>query len=300
MEHKNKLLFNIKEDEQGLKLREYLRRNQRLSGRLIKSAALDGRIEVNNKRAKLNYVIKSKDLVSVDICKKETQNIDPEKMDLDVAYEDDDIIVVNKRPGMVVHPTKCYQSGTLANGLIYHFRQNGEQCIVRLVSRLDMDTSGLVIVGKNQFSHMALARDMKGEDFEKSYIAVVHNTMIDTKGVIDLPIYKPEGMGIKRIIDERGQKSITHYSVLKSLRLGDVVKLTLETGRTHQIRVHLSNIGYPIYGDTLYCEEDDSKYITRQALHAYRLRFPHPRTGNILEIETELPKDMQELIEEIS
>lgn len=299
--HSNKIFFNVEEEEQGLKLREYLRKNKKLSGRLIKGAAIDGRIEVNDNRVKLNYILKLKDIVSIDLAKEESQNVNPEKMDIDIVYEDEDIVVVNKRPGMVVHPTKSYQSGTLANGLLYHFREEGENCIVRLVSRLDMDTSGLVIVGKNQFAHMCLARDMKGKDFEKSYIAIVHGNMENKEGTIDLPIYRPENvMGIKRIIDDRGQKSVTHYKVLESLKSADIVKLTLETGRTHQIRVHLSSMGYPIYGDSLYCDHDDSKYIDRQALHAYRLKFPHPRTGKIVELETDLPNDIKKLIEKLS
>ena len=117
--------------------------------------------------------------------KEESQNIEPEKMDIDVVYEDNDLIVVNKRPGMVVHPTKNYQSGTLANGLIYYFKEKGENCIVRLVSRLDMDTSGLIIIAKNQFSHMALARDMRKDTFEKSYLAIIHGNMSEKMGTIN-------------------------------------------------------------------------------------------------------------------
>ncbi|MCH3964715.1 MAG: RluA family pseudouridine synthase [Clostridium sp.] len=296
----NELFFNVEQGEEGLKLREYLRKRKKLSGRLIKGAALDGRIKVNNRRVKLNYVLKFRDRVSLNPFKEESQYIEPEKMDLDIAYEDEDVIVVNKRPGMVVHPTKSYQSCTLANGLLYHFRENNEKCIVRLVSRLDMDTSGLVIVAKNQFAHMALARDMKCSNFEKSYIAVVHGNMTNKEGIIDMPIYKPEESGIKRIIDEKGQKSITKYNVVKSLKLGDIVRLILETGRTHQIRVHLSNIGYPIFGDTLYSEYNDCDYINRQALHAYKVKFPHPRTGRVVELETDIPNDIKNLIKKIS
>lgn len=296
----NKIVFTVDEKDEGLKLRYYLQRVQRLSGRLIKGAALSGRIEINNKRVKLNHIVKSGESISINLVKKESQNVEPEKMDIEVVYEDDDLIVVNKRPGIVVHPTRSYPSGTLANGLMYYFKEKGEDCIVRLVSRLDMDTSGLIIVGKNQFAHMALARDMKTEEFEKSYIAVIHGKMEKSEGTIDLPIYRQEGEDIRRIIDERGQKSITHYKVIKDLKNDQLLKLTLETGRTHQIRVHLSYLGHPIYGDTLYGKEDDSMYINRQALHAYRLKFPHPRGNKILELETDIPEDISKLIKKIS
>lgn len=296
----SKLTYIISEKEDHMKLRDYLKNKAQMSSRLIKGAALSGRIEVNSKRAKLNYVLQTGDVIGFQVEKEESQNIEPEKMDIDVIYEDTDIIVVNKSPGMVVHPTRSYPSGTLANGLLYYFREKNENCIVRLVSRLDMDTSGLIIIAKNQFSHMALARDMQSEDFVKSYMAVVHGNLKDKMGTIDGPIYRPTDDSIKRVVDERGQKSITHFKVIESFSLGDLVELTLETGRTHQIRVHLSHLGHPIYGDSLYGETDDSSFIERQALHAYKLSFPHPRTGNILTLESKLPEDIEELLEKIS
>jgi 23S rRNA pseudouridine1911/1915/1917 synthase len=296
----NKLIYKVDENEEHTKLREYLRRVAKLSGRLIKGAAIQGRIEVNNERAKLNYVLKQGDIITFEVNKEESQNIEPQKIDLEIVYEDSDVIVVNKPPRMVVHPTKSYQEGTLANGLLYYFKEKGENCIVRLVSRLDMDTSGLIIIAKNQFSHMALARDMQKEEFEKSYMAVVHGNLNCSIGTIDEPIYRPTEDSIRRIVDERGQKSITHFEVVESFGAGDLVKLILETGRTHQIRVHLNYLGHPIYGDSLYGIEDDKALIDRQALHAYKLSFPHPRTGEIITLETDIPEDMKELIKKIS
>lgn len=295
----NKIVFKVKEQEQGLKLKEYLKKIQRFSGRLIRGAALSGRIEIDNKRVKLNHVLKSGDVICFNLIKEESQNIGAEKMDIEVVYEDRDIIVVNKRPGIVVHPTRSYPSGTLANGLIYYFQKSGENCIVRLVSRLDMDTSGLIIVAKNQFAHMCLSRDMKSEDFEKSYIAVIHGKMKEDQGTIDLPIYRPEGDDIRRTVDKRGQRSITHYKVIEEFKHDQLLKLILKTGRTHQIRVHLSYLDHPLYGDTLYGIEEDNRYINRQALHAYRLKFPHPRGNKILELETDIPEDISHLIKEI-
>ena len=146
----------VEKSFEGRKIREYLKEEMGLSSRLIRGAAIDKRILVNNNPVKMNYVLKENDNILINLIKKESQNIEPEKMELDIVYEDKDIIVVNKRPNMVVHPTKRYQSGTLANGLLYYFRETNQNCIVRLVSRLDMDTSGLIIIAKNQYAHMEL------------------------------------------------------------------------------------------------------------------------------------------------
>ncbi|PRR77283.1 Ribosomal large subunit pseudouridine synthase D [Clostridium liquoris] len=292
-------LLNFKYDKsEKLKLKEFLRVDLKLSGRLIRGAAKEGRIRVNGKRADLKHILNQGDIVDICVQRKESQNIEPEKMDLSIVYEDEDIIVVNKSPGMVVHPTKSHPNGTLANGLLYYFKSKGENCIVRLVSRLDMDTSGLIIVAKNQFSHMALARDMGENTFKKGYLAVAHGVMEKPEGIIDLPIYRPGEGNIKRIVDDKGQRSITHYNVVENYDKASLISLSLETGRTHQIRVHLTHLGHPLFGDALYGEGfDDSNYINRQALHAYRLSFPHPRTGRIINLECDLPKDINNLID---
>lgn len=291
---------SVEKSFEGRKIREYLKEEMGLSSRFIRGAAMDKRILVNNTPVRMNYVLKENDNISISLNKKESQNIEPEKIDIDIVYEDSEIIVVNKGPNMVVHPTKRYQSGTLANALLYYFKETNQDCIVRLVSRLDMDTSGLIIIAKNQYAHMELSNNMQQNEIDKRYLALVHGHMEEMEGTIDKPIYRPELEGnMKRVVDERGQRSITHYKVIERLKDADLVECLLETGRTHQIRVHLSSLGHPIYGDTLYGDESDSEIMSRQALHAYGLNFKSPRTKKPLELRAELPNDIKVLLEKL-
>lgn len=287
---------------EGTKLREYLKREMGISTRLIRSASIQKRIFINNEVVKMNRVIKNGEIIKIDLEKEESQNIAPEKIDIDIVYEDEDILVVNKKPFMVVHPTKTYQSGTLANGVINYFMESNQNCIVRLVSRLDMNTSGLIIIAKNQFSHGMLSKAMSENKVEKRYLAIVHGIFKEKQGTIDKPIYRPEGIenGTRRVVDERGQRSITHYKVVEEFSDSSLVECKLETGRTHQIRVHLSYLGHPIYGDVLYGDGDNEvDLIERQALHAYGLDFKSPRTEKELSLRADLPDDMKELMKKL-
>lgn len=297
----NKLIFEVKDINHDIDIKDYLKERENLSGRFVRKALREGRIFVNGEKVIRKRKLEKANLIEIHMSQEEHQNIQPESMDIEIVYEDGDIIVINKTPGIVVHPTKSYPTGTLSNGILYYFHTTGDKSIVRLVNRLDRDTSGLIIVAKNQFGHMRLAEDMTKDSFKKIYVAVVHGTLNEKEGIINLPIYREEGTGsIKRVVDDRGQESITRYKVLQELSKGSVVKLQLETGRTHQIRVHMSHLDHPLYGDSLYGNGDEEKkYIERQALHAYRLEFPHPRTREILKLQCDLPQDIKELIEKI-
>lgn len=294
----NKISDTVPKDYDKKTIREFLKEYKDMSTRFIRKAALDKRILVDGQKVKMDYTLQQGQKVEVILNREETQDIAPEHMDIEVAYEDQDILVVNKPPFMVVHPTKSHPYGTLANGVIGYFREKGDKSIVRLVSRLDMNTSGLIIIAKNQFAHMALSRDMREDTFKKTYLAIVHNKMEAEEGTINLPIYRPTDDAIKRVVDERGQDSITHYKVIETYDKGQLLQLELETGRTHQIRVHLNYFGCSIFGDTLYGEEDQ-EYIGRQALHAYKLQIPHPKGGRIIEVQSNMPEDMKNLINKL-
>ena len=292
----------VEEKYDGIVIREFLKEELELSSRLIRRAAIEKRIFVNKEAVRMRKVLHTGDIVEVKLERVESQNIIPEKMELNIVYEDEDILVLNKPPYTVVHPTRGYPTGTLANGVLYYFNETNQNCIVRLVSRLDMDTSGLIIIAKNQYDHMALSKEMQLNHLEKRYLAVVHGHLQKEEGTIDLPIFKPEDEEsiFKRIIDERGQRSITHYKVVKKFKDATLVECLLETGRTHQIRVHLSHIGHPIYGDTLYgYGEEEKELIPRQALHAYGLDFKSPRTKEKLSLRAELPEDILNLINKL-
>ncbi|MGN9160255.1 RluA family pseudouridine synthase [Clostridium sulfidigenes] len=290
------ITYKVGKEGQDVKIRDYMKENLSLSGRFIRGSAMDRRLRVNGKEVKLNYKLQEDDVIEVTVNAEESQNIEGEDLNIKVIYEDDDLLIVDKPPFMVVHPTKSHPMGTLANGVIHHFRSNNDNSIVRLVSRLDRDTSGLIMIAKNQFSHMNLAKSMEKNLIKKSYLAITHGNLENQEGTIDLPIGRPTDETIKRAVLEDGQRSITHYKIKESYKEGALVELVLETGRTHQIRVHLSYVGCPIYGEQLYSDFNDEELISRQALHAYALTLPHPRSGEILNFESTLPEDMTKLI----
>ena len=213
---------------------------------------------------------------------------------IDIIYQDDDLLVVNKKPFIVVHPTRSHQNNTLANGLAYYYKQNRINRKVRFVNRLDMNTSGLVIVAKNPYAHNQLANQMKANDVEKYYYAIVEGAMEKAEGTINEPILRLNPEDIMRIVHPSGKECITEYKVEKIYKDMTLVKLKLITGRTHQIRVHMKHLGHPLVGDTLYGNE--SSLINRQALHCYQMKFKHPVTNEDMVVTCPLPEDMKRLM----
>lgn len=284
--------------DENIKLKDLLIDKLNFSVRSISKMKRERTVTVNGVFRKPSLDVKSGETVEIKI-DEEMASFVPQKMDnMDILYDDFDIIMVNKPPFMVVHPTKSHADMTMANGVTDFVISKGEKVRIRFVNRLDMNTSGLVIVAKNAYAHHIMSTDMSENAVEKKYIAVVKGIIENDYGTINAPIYRPTDDSIKRVVDDRGQESITHYNVIERLNDATVVELKLETGRTHQIRVHLSHIGHGIIGDELYGYVDE-KLIKRQALHAYSLKFMQPRTREELEFKAEIPEDMMSLIEKL-
>lgn len=284
-------------EEENLTLKEVLLDKLNFSVRSLSKMKRYKTVKVNNTYIRPADKINKGDLIEVRI-EEDMADFKPQDLKLSILYDDFDIIMVNKPAFMVVHPTKSHYENTIANGVTHYIMEKDEKVKVRFVNRLDMNTSGLVIVAKNPYAQFVLSSDMKDDKVEKMYIAVVKGIVESDFGTINEPIYRPTDDSIKRIVHEDGQPSVTHFEVVERLKDATVLKLKLETGRSHQIRVHLNHIGHGIIGDELYGYVDEN-LIKRQALHAYSLKFKQPRTREDLEFNAPLPKDMEELIEKL-
>ncbi|MBA2840211.1 23S rRNA pseudouridine1911/1915/1917 synthase [Methanococcus maripaludis] len=296
MESQKKILkLTVDSKIVGNKLIDVLKDNFELSNKMIKKFDKENKIFVNSKNISLKSKLKENETVYVEIdCGINT--IDPENLALNIIYEDDDLLIVDKPKNMVVHPTKNVLSKTLANAVSNHQKINNQNYKIRFVNRLDMDTTGLLIIAKDPYSHQRLAKQMDEGILEKIYIAVVNGHLDLKEGIIEDSIDLNDD-GIKRELSNVGKISKTKYKVIEELKNASILEIKLLTGRTHQIRVHLTSTGNYIIGDTLYGEI--SNLIDRQALHSHILRFIHPITKEKVEFTSKLPVDMENLIKEL-
>ncbi len=248
---------------------------------------------INGIPAHMNQPVLYGDQITVHIVERESSpKIEPVYIPLDICYEDEDIIVINKPAGMPVHPSVDNYDNTLANALAYYYRQKGEAFVFRCTNRLDRDTSGLILVSKHYVAAGIIADEMKNHSMHREYRAIVKGSVTPCEGTIQAPIGRTGSSLVERGIDfEHGDPAVTHYRVVEERNGYSLVALNLETGRTHQIRVHMKYLGYPLIGDYLYHPVYDK--MDRQALHSYRLQFLHPITGAPMEITKDLPPDMQ-------
>lgn len=293
-------------DEEGIRIDVWL--SQKLeehSRSYLQKIIADGWVVVNNKAVKSNYKTAKNDTVSVRIPEPEKLNVEAQKIDLDIVYEDNDIIVVNKPKGMVVHPAAGNYSGTLVNALMEYCgdRLSDINGIIRpgIVHRIDKDTSGVLVVAKNNIAHEKLSDKLKVHDIKRIYIALVEGTIREDNGKIDAPIGRhPVDRKKMAVNTKAGRRAVTYFKVLERFKEATYVELTLETGRTHQIRVHMAFIGHPVIGDEVYGRKKQKYEIHGQALHAKVLGFNHPTTGEYVEFQTGVPEYMKKILGEMS
>lgn len=276
-------------------VKQVLKEEFLMSDRLILKLKNSKQIYLNSNPTFVNQKLKIGDKIWADLDFEETsENIVPTKINLNILFEDDALLIVDKPPFMPVHPSMDHFENSLSNGIKYYFNSIGLKRKIRPVNRLDKNTSGIVIFAKNEYVQECLIKQMKSGTFKKKYLALVNGLLDKTMQTIDAPIARKEDSIIERCVSKNGDKAITEVEMLKTFNNYSLVKCNLKTGRTHQIRVHLSYIGHYILGDDLYGEK--TELISRQALHAYFIEFIHPISKEVLKFETEIPNDINNLI----
>lgn len=288
------LVYTISDNKYS-NIKEVLKVEFHISDRLLRRLKNNNQIYLNNIPINVNYNnLCAGDVVGVDLnFDEEYDNILPTKMSLNILYEDNYLLIINKQPGIPIHPSCNHFLDSLSNGVKFYYDNIGLKRKIRIVNRLDKDTSGIVIFAKNEYIQETLISQMKTHTFKKEYLAILNGILKENQGTISAPIARKENSIIERCIDfNKGDIAITHYDLIKTIDNSySFVHFILETGRTHQIRVHSSYIGHSILGDTLY--GNPSNLIDRQALHAYKVTFVHPLTKQVIELEAELPQDMR-------
>lgn len=287
-------LLLIDEEFDGVRIDKFLANYYEDKSRSYLQGLIEkGNILVNDKIVKSNYKLKNKDSLRLTLPEPEMLKVEPENIPLDIVYEDSDLIVVNKPQGMVVHPAPGNYTGTLVNALLYHCKDlssiNG---VIRpgIVHRIDKDTTGILVVAKNDEAHNFLSEQLKNHSMKREYYALVEGRLKNDYGTIDKPLARSKKDRLKIAIVEGGRRAVTHYEVLERFKSSTLVKCVLETGRTHQIRVHMASIGFPLVGDPLYGYKKHKFKIDGQMLHAKTLGFIHPRTKEYMEFTSELPE----------
>lgn len=291
------LEYQVSNNEQGSDLEDICKSILHISGRMIQKLTRENGLQVNGKKSFLAYKVKAGDRIQVKVFKKESYGVEPEQLPLEILYEDDHLLVINKSYGVAVHPTEPHHKRTLANAVAYYYQTIGLQAKVNHVHRLDKDTSGAILIAKHSLAHSILDEQLRNREIKREYYAIVSGIPAKLSDTIDLPIGRDRHHATRRRVSTSGDKAVTHYEVVESFQNASLLRLRLDTGRTHQIRVHLSHIGHPVYGDYLYGGPLNG--IKRQALHAAKLSFNHPFTMERIEVIAPLPEDMNNLIKEL-
>lgn len=289
------LEYVITKEEQGMSVEQFLKSKGYSHGCLVHLKKTEKGIQKNGVWAYVREILNADDLLRITLEENESsENIVSTELSLDVIYEDEDLLVINKAADTPIHPSMGNYENSLANGVMHYYQKQGIPFTFRCINRLDRDTTGLVVIAKNMLSGAVLSQEMIHRQIHRTYLAVVKGKLPES-GTIDLPIARKEASVIQRCVDQQnGEHAVTHYECLQQTEKYSLAKIWLETGRTHQIRVHMNAIGHPLPGDFLY--HPDFSDIQRQALHSWKLEFVHPVTGKIMKFEQPLPEDMKRLL----
>ncbi len=295
MDDENLLIYELQPEDEGKRFKHILARRFHFSRKLLQKIMIGQNVWLDGKFVFLNTRGQAGQTLVVKISQAEDSTIEGENLPLDIIYEDNLFLAVNKPPGQVVHPNSLYKSGTLANAVVGYWESKGESRPFRPISRIDRNTSGIVLIAKSRYAHQQLARISAKNQVEKKYFGIVGGSFPLDEGIFDSPIRVQPGSKIVREIHPEGQSAITLYQTLKRFRDYTLMMFILVTGRTHQIRVHCQGFGYPLLGDDLY--GGDIGYISRQALHCHLYSFVNPLNGQDISISAPLPADMQLLLD---
>jgi 23S rRNA pseudouridine1911/1915/1917 synthase len=294
----------VNENDKGKRLDIYIAENfNELSRTMIKKLIESNNILVNDKSEKVSYKVQANDNISIDVPEAKETKLKAQEIPLDIIYEDSDIIVVNKPKGMVVHPANGNPDGTLVNAILSICKNSlsgiGGELRPGIVHRLDKDTSGLIIVAKNDKAHINMSEQIKERNVKKTYIALVRGNVPEEEATINMPIGRSTKDRKKMAVTKNGKQAITHFKVLKRYSKYTLLEIKIETGRTHQIRVHMAEIGYPVVGDAVYSNGKNEFGIEGQMLHAYKLEFMHPITNKHMELTAPLPQYFEKILKKI-
>ena len=287
-------------EESGQRIDKYIAEKQELSRVTVQRLIEEGNILVNGKKAKPSYAVQVGDEVIIQMPEAKETDLKPQDIPLDIIYEDNDIIVVNKAKGMVVHPAVGNPDGTLVNAIMAHCKGNlsgiGGELRPGIVHRLDKDTSGLLIIAKNDKAHLRISEQIQNRQVKKTYLALVKGIVPENEATIKMPIGRSTKDRKKMAVTPKGKEAITHFKVLERFEKYTYLEVNIETGRTHQIRVHMAEIGHPVVGDMVYSNGKNEFNIEGQMLHAYRLEFKHPITEKEMCLEASLPEYFKNIL----
>ena len=289
--------------EENERIDSYLAKTQELSRVMVTKLIEQEQIQVNGKKVKPSYKVQTGDSITIEIPKPKETTLKAQEIPLQIVYEDKDIIVVNKEKGMVVHPANGNPEGTLVNAVMAHCKGKlsgiGGELRPGIVHRLDKDTSGLLIIAKNDKAHINMSKSIQNREVKKIYIALVRGVVPENEATINMPIGRSTKDRKKMAVTKNGKEAITHFQVLKRYEKYTLLQIKIDTGRTHQIRVHMAEIGYPVVGDSVYSNGKNEFGVEGQMLHAKSLDFEHPITKQPMHLEAPLPEYFEEVLEQL-